>query len=166
VTKLKFDTAPSGNAIAAMQDLAGVLAAKPGMRIVGVCELAHVERVEPAPGEDKETVVKLRVTQLEVARGEQENHVRQCMAALHRHRTATGKLGEDMEVELSERTIELTAGVLDQVEAARLRAGIEGHADYIRRVLAGDLTPTQLREELRTVQQGLGSLLRWTDVGR
>lgn len=166
MTKLKFDTTPSGNALDAMEDLGGPLAAKPGMRIVGVCELAHVERVEPAPGEDKETTVKLRVTQLEVARGEQENHIRQCMAAMYRHRTATGKLGEEMEVELSERTIELTAGVLDQVEAARLRAGVEGHADYIRRVLAGDLTPTQLREELRTVQKGLNSLLRWTDGSR
>src|SRR5258705_12591698 len=95
------------------------LYARPGARLVGILELAHVERSQPAPDTDIEPCVKVRITALEVGREEQEHHLREAMRALYLHRTASGTIDETGEVELSGRTLELTGGVLHAVEAAR-----------------------------------------------
>ncbi|MFJ6935721.1 hypothetical protein [Streptomyces sp. NPDC101132] len=64
-------------------------------RWVAVIELAHVERVQPGPDEDKDPSVKLRVTDLEIApTAAFENEIRQLLRDLHQRRTSEGTLDE------------------------------------------------------------------------
>lgn len=165
MTVIKLASKLGGNATVSLSELTGPLYNNPGLRLVGVVELAHVERTQPAPDEDKEATVTVAVKHIEIARGDQEDHLRTAMAALHRQRTAVGTLDDEMEVTLSERTVERCAGVLDAVEAARLRAALLAHSDYIHRVLLGDMTLTQAKEELRTVQRGLEAATGWSRDG-
>lgn len=161
MTAIKLDSKFSANADAALERHAGPLYNRPGVRIVGVVELAHVERTQPAPDEDKEPSVKLRVTHLEVANPEQEDAIRQAMEALYLHRTAQGTLGEGGDIELSERTIRLTGGLLHALEAARLRVAVAHWADQSRRALAvAQITAAEMRHELDAVAAGLEAALR------
>ncbi len=157
MTTVKIDPKPAANATFALEPLTTRLYANPGMRIVAVVELAHVERTQPAPDEDKEASVKLAIKHLEVARDEQEEYLRKVLRALYLHRTAQGKLDEAGEVELSQRTLELAGGMMDALEAARLRIAILSWRDYARQALHGKLTQAQLREELKTIGDGLGA---------
>ncbi|WP_213452865.1 hypothetical protein [Rhizomonospora bruguierae] len=160
MTVIKLDTKPATNAALALERHAQRLYARPGVRIVGVCELAHVERTQPAPDEDKEPTVKLRVVHLEVANPEQEDSLRQAMEALYLHRSAQGTLGEDGDIELSERTIKLTSGLLHAVEAARRRTAVAHWASYARRALGvPNLATSEIRHELDAVATGLEMVL-------
>jgi hypothetical protein len=62
-------------------------------RWIAVVELAHVERTEPGPDEDKMPAVKLRVTDLEIAASAfTEDQLRQMLRAMHMQRTSDGTL--------------------------------------------------------------------------
>ncbi len=160
MTVIKLDTKPAANAALALERHAQKLYGRPGVRIVGVCELAHVERTQPAPDEDKEPSVKLRVTHLEVANPEQEDAIRQAMEALYLHRSAQGTLGEDGDIALSERTIKLTGGVLNAVEAARMRTAVTHWAGQCRRALGvPNVTVAEMRHELDAIAEGLEAVL-------
>lgn len=160
--KLKLVSALSGNATVSLFDLATVLYQNPGTRVVGVVELGQVGNEVPAPGEDSDPTVKVQIKAVEIAKGEQAEHIRQAMAALHRHRTATGTLDEEMFPKLSDRAIEDLAGNLEAAETMRLRVVVEQWGEYIDTVMRGKLTATQLREELRTVRKGLAAGISWT----
>lgn len=155
--KLKLDTKMSTSAEDVLAQLARQLYDKPGARLVGVVELAHVERTQPAPDTDAEASVKIRITALEVGRDEQEHHLREAMRALYLHRTASGTIDEAGEVELSKRTVELTGGVLHAVEAARLRAVVRHWGEYARAVgrASRPLTVSELLHEIAAVADGL-----------
>jgi hypothetical protein len=160
VTVIKLDSKMATNARDAIDPLAGRLYANRGARVLGVVELAHIERTEPAPDADKEASVKLRIVHLEVAGDEQEEHVREALRALYLQRTARGTLDESGEVRLSERTLELTAGLLHAVDLARLRVAVGHWAEYLRRVRSQDkLTASEIRHELDTIGDGLQAAL-------
>lgn len=168
MTVIKLNGAPSTGARLALEPLAASLYANRSMRIMGVIELAHDERTEPGPDSSKEQVVKLRITQLEIAAGEQEEVLREAQRALYLHRTAGGTVTDQFEVELSDRTLELTVGRLHAVEAARMRTAFTHWQAYIRRVLAVDnISVSEMRHELDTVAAGLSAVLRagWDDDG-
>lgn len=163
-TKAKLDSALSSNASVAIEDLIGRIYAKPGMRVLAVVELAHVERTQPAPDEDKDATVKLGIKHLEVARGgRQEEAVRRALNALYTIRTASGTLDPEGEVALSERTLGDTAGEVMLVTAARLQVAMRKWADYARNVLSGKLSNEQLRQELRDIAAGLDQSAEWSD---
>lgn len=62
-------------------------------RWMAIVELAHVERTEPGPEEDKYPSVKVRVVAVEVAADEfTDERLRQQQADMYRHRTSTGTL--------------------------------------------------------------------------
>lgn len=155
--KIKLDSKMSAPAADVLSALARQLYDRRGRRIVGVVELTHDRRTQPAPDSEKEPEVTMRVTALEVGREEQEHHLREAMRALHLHRTANGTLDEANEVQLSDRTIELTAGVMHAVEAARLRAVVQHWSAYARQVTntGKPLSITELRHELSTLADGL-----------
>lgn len=68
-------------------------------RWVAVIELAHVERTEPGPDEEKAPTVKLRITSVEVAADAvTEDTLRRQQSAMYRARTASGTLDEAAEV--------------------------------------------------------------------
>ncbi len=168
MTQIKLDGKPGAAALLALEPHAQMLYARPGVRILGVVELAHVERTQPAPDEDKEPSVKLRVAGLEIANAEQEDALRRAQTALYRHRTAYGTITEDSEVELSDRVLEQTGGLLDAIEAARLRVAVRHWADQCRRALGvASITVTEMRHELDAVAAGLEAVLRGeADDGR
>lgn len=160
MTSIKLDSKVATNANDALLPHVGNLYANLGKRIVGVVELAATERSQPAPDEDKEAAVKLQIKHLEIASPEQEEPIRETLRALYTHRTAYGKLDEDGEVELSERTIADCAGRVNAIEAARLHTAVEHWGDYARQASRnGKLTAAEVRRELTTVADALHALI-------
>lgn len=162
--KLKLDSKLQGTATISLQELASPIYHNPGTRMVGIVEIAHTERTEPAQGEDKDPAVVVAIKAIEMARGDQDEYLRQAMAALHRHRTSTGTLDEELNPQLSQSTIERLQGLdarLEAAEAARLRVVVEQTADYISRVRMGKLTVNQAKDELDTVRKMLSAALFW-----
>lgn len=165
MTTLKIDGKPATAARDGIESYVGQLYASPGMRLVGVIELEHVERTEPAPGADREASVRVRMSALEIANPEQENAIREALRALHLHRTAYGKLTEDGDIELAQSTLERCAGMLHAIEAARLRAAVSHWQLYTQRVQSlHDASVTELLHELRTIADGLTAALRATEL--
>jgi hypothetical protein len=167
MTAVKIDPKLSANASLGIEEHTGRLYSKPGMRILAVVELAHVERTQPAPDEDKEPSVKLGIKHLEVARGGRaEEAVRRALHALYTIRTASGTLDGDGEVQLSERTLGDTGGDVFAVSAARMQVASERWARYAAQVAANtQLTLEQLRNELRQISKGLGAAAAWSSDG-
>lgn len=163
-TTAKLDSKMSRAAQDGLEGWVLPLYATPGKRIVGVIELAHVERTQPAPDADKEPSVKLRITHLEIANDEQENILREAMKALHLHRTAYGTLDEDGELQLSQGTLERTGGMLHAVEAARLRAAVVHWREQALRVYSiPEATVTEMRHEIDMLARGLAAVLQVSD---
>lgn len=160
MTTLKVQGKPGQAAQAALAPHIGTLYANPGKRIVGVVELAHIERTQPAPESDKDASVTMRITSLEIPNADQEDTIRQAQRALHMQRTAFGTLNEAGEMELAERTLQLTGGMLNAIETARLRASLSHWMNYARRCVDNEkLTLSEVRNELRTVADGMSSAL-------
>ncbi|WP_327169517.1 hypothetical protein [Streptomyces subrutilus] len=64
-------------------------------RWIAIVELAHVERTEPGPDEEKNPTVKLRVTDLEIAAtAYTEDELRKLLRAMYQRRTSDGTLDE------------------------------------------------------------------------
>ena len=161
MTTLKVDSKVSAAASDALEPYVNPLYARPGMRIVGVIELAHVERTQPAPDTDNRASVKVKISHLEIANPEQEGAIREAMKALYVQRTASGKLDEDSgQMELSEQTLRLTGGLLHAIEAARLKAAVQHWQAYARSVVhQPNLTISEIRHELDTIASGLKAAL-------
>ncbi len=154
--KIKVDSKMTTKAGEALGRYARPLYEAPGRRIVGVIELTHVERTQPAPDSDNEESVKVRVTALEIGQEEQEHLLRSAMRALHLHRTASGTLDEAGDVELSEGTLRLIDGHLHAAEAARLRTAATHWQEYARKAAQlTNPTATELLHELATIADGL-----------
>lgn len=156
MTAVKLASKASAHAADAIGRHAATLYATPGKRIVGVVELVHAERLQPAPDEDKEPSVTLRIAHLEIAESDQEEVLRQAMRALYLARTAQGTLDDAGEIALSERTLEMTADRLLDLEAARLNVACRHWADYARTIInVKKLTLSEARHELENIAAGL-----------
>jgi hypothetical protein len=67
-------------------------------RWMAVVELAHVERTEPGPDEDKFPTVKVRITGIEVAADEYtDERLRELQRGLYRLRTKGGTLDGELD---------------------------------------------------------------------
>jgi hypothetical protein len=160
MTQVKLDSKLGGGPAAAIESHVPALYARQGCRIVAVVELAHEERTQPAPDSDKEPSVKMRISSMEIAAKEQEPAIREAMRALYLQRTATGTLDEHGQMVLTESTIQLTAGLLADVEAARLRVGMEHWMRYARQAASSQkLTDAEVRSEMRAVADGMAAVL-------
>lgn len=160
--KVKLETSFAPPAEAAVDDLRSMLYANPGVRIVVVAELAHTERTQPAPDEEKTGTVKLGVKYMEVARGaDQEEHLRRAMHALKVQRTAYGTFDAELgELQLSESTLEACADRLVLSEVARLRAALEFEVDRLDRLTSGTFSEREMRTELRKVLKAARDALK------
>lgn len=157
---IKLDGKPTTAASDALSRYAQELYRRPGMAIVGVVELRHVERTQPAPDEERDPAVKLRITGLEIANPDQEGALRKAQQALYLHRNAQGTLDESGDIDLADRTLRLTDGLLSAVESARYQVGCRGWAEHARRALAvNGSTANELRAELRKLAEGLERLV-------
>lgn len=161
--KLKLASAMSANAAESVEDLIQPIYSKPGMRMLAVVELAHVERTQPAPEEDKEASVTVGIKHLEIARGEQTEPLRKAMRALYVQRTARGTLDEQLdELQLSKDTLEGVGDDLALAETARLRAAMKLHADTLQRLRIGSFTDKDLRKQLDKLYNLVTTTLQWT----
>jgi hypothetical protein len=162
--KLKLASAMPSAVTESMQDLVKPLFSKPGMRIVGVVELAHVERTEPAPDEDKEPVVTVGLKMLEIAHGEQVDHLRRAAHALHVQRTATGTLDEEVGAfELNKHLLESLADQFALRETARLRAAMEYQATILNRLKVGTFETTDMRKQIAKLHDIVTSALEFRE---
>jgi len=90
---VKFDTKVLADVAEALEPFASEMFKQRKGRWVAVIELAHVERVEPGPDEDKNPAVKVRVTDIEIApNAGWENDIRQLLRDLYQQRTSGGTL--------------------------------------------------------------------------
>lgn len=72
-------------------------------RWMAVVELAHVERVEPGPEEDKFPSVKLRIVAIEVAADEYtDERLRELQRGLYRLRTKGGTLDGELDPDVQQ----------------------------------------------------------------
>ncbi len=160
MTTLKVIGNPASGAMQALEPHVARLYAIPGVRVMAIIEMAHVERVQPAPGADGKPTVKMKITACEVPNAEQEGVIREAQRALYLSRTARGTLDEDGALELTKETLKHTGGLLLGIETARLRAGLEHWATYARRVADGSirLSLTEMAHELAAVADGLDAV--------
>lgn len=131
-----------------------------------VAEARHLERTQPAPGEDRQPTVRVRITTLEVPSRDQEELVRKAQRALYLQRTATGTLDEDGQVELTEPTLDLLGDALHDAEVARLRAGLDhwtAIAERLNRQPDAALTIPMVKKEISRIAKGLRALLDGTE---
>lgn len=164
MTAAKIESKTSAAAADGIQPWIETLYSVPAKRVIGVVELAHVLRTQPAPDADKEAEVRLRISHLEIARPEQEQPIRDALRALYLHRTAYGTLDEDSgQLELSQGTLEACADSLHALEAARLRAGVKHWLALARKTheAAGkdDASLAAVRYDLGILADGLAEVL-------
>ncbi|MFE6362916.1 hypothetical protein ACFVP3_23320 [Streptomyces sp. NPDC057806] len=160
MTQLKFDAKVSASAQEALEPHVRPVYATPAARRLFIGEFAAIERMEPAPGSEKEASVKVRIVALELPNESQEGYVREALRFLHLQRTARGTLDDDGQLELDESTLRLTGNQLAYLETARLRAGLNHWAQYARRVLhTPNITVTEALHEMKTVADGLTAAL-------
>ncbi|MFF9643657.1 hypothetical protein [Kitasatospora aureofaciens] len=96
MTDIKFDSKVIADVAAALAPHADAMFKMRGGRWMAVIELAHAERTEPGPEEDKDPSVKVRVVGIEVAADEfTDERLRQAQQDMYRHRTSKGTLDED-----------------------------------------------------------------------
>lgn len=160
MTQLKFDAKVSASAQEALEPHVRPVYAAPASRRLFIGEFAAIERIEPAPGSEKEPSVKVRIVHLELPNEAQEGYVREALRFLHLQRTANGTFAEDGQLELDQDTLRLTGGHLAYLETARLRAGLLQWAAYARRVLhTSNLTVSEVLHELKTIADGLSATI-------
>lgn len=160
MTNLKIEAKPAASAAEALEPHVRRLYDQPGLHLMFIGELVHVERTQPAPGTDKLPVVKVRIIHVEIPNAEQEPLLREAQRALFMHRTASGTLQDDGQLELHPDTLRLLAGHLHAEEAARLRVQLQHWERYARRSSTSPSpSMSEVREELRTVADGLHAAL-------
>ncbi|MFF8412901.1 hypothetical protein [Streptomyces omiyaensis] len=159
MTTLRFEPKVGTGAQESLEPHVRSLYDVPASRRLFVGELVHTERTQPAPGSDKEPVVRVRITSLEIPNEEQEEHIREALRYLYLQRTARGTLDDEGQLELDEHTLRLTGGLLAYVETARLEAGVRHWASYARRAAqATELSAIEARQELKNVADALAAL--------
>jgi len=95
VTQIKFDSKVVADVADALTRHAPEMFKERAGHWMAVVELAHVERTEPGPEEEKEPSVKLRVTAIEVAPDDYaDERLREVQRDLFERRTRAGTLGE------------------------------------------------------------------------
>lgn len=154
-----------GDRTASIDRYAERLYENPGMAIMAVVELRHVDRVTPAEGvSEKDPRVNLRIEALEVApAGGPEDTLREVERALYVARTAGGTLGADDDVRLAEQTMANATGLMTGHELARLRVILDWVIDRVGPVVGNDkLRPADIR---RQVEELLAKATAARDTG-
>lgn len=92
---IKFDSKVLADPAEALEPFADQMFKQRRGRWMAIVELAHVERTEPGPDEDKNPTVKIRVTQVEVAADAvTDERLRHLLRDFYVRRTSDGTLDE------------------------------------------------------------------------
>lgn len=166
MTVLKVVGNPSSGAMQALEPHIAGLYDRPGVHLMAIVEMVHVERIQPAPGADGKPTVKMKIISCEVPNEDQEGVIRTAQRALYLARTARGTLDEDGRLKLDEDTLKRTAGELLWIECARLRAGLGHWTAYAQRVAgaSAQFSTTEMAHELQSVADGLASVMQQADA--
>jgi hypothetical protein len=156
VTTLKLDGIGKGAGDVLGPHVKGIYD-RPGCRTVAIVELQHTERTQPAPDEEKDAVVKCRISAVEVPTGEQVDALREAMNALYVLRTAQGTLTEEQDYTASEGTMRRLGENLAYEEAARSVGALRAAHDYAVAVLA---QPKSTAGSLRKDVEAIRDILR------
>ncbi|MFD3802605.1 hypothetical protein ACFWTC_03030 [Streptomyces sp. NPDC058619] len=90
---IKFDTKVLTDPAESLEPFASEMFKQRRGRWMAIVELAHVERTEPGPDEDKDPTVKIRVTAIEVAADAiTDERLRNLQRDLYVRRTSDGTL--------------------------------------------------------------------------
>ncbi|WP_228975010.1 hypothetical protein [Streptomyces sp. DH12] len=93
---VKFDSKVLTDVAEALEPFATEMFKQRRGRWMAVVELAHVERTEPGPDEDKNPAVKVRVVGIEVAGDEiSGGRLRSVQREMYERRTSGGTLWQD-----------------------------------------------------------------------
>lgn len=161
MTDLKITGRPTASAMAALEPHVGRWYDRPGVHAMAIVELAHDERIQPAPGSDRAPSVRMKIVGCEIPNAEQEGAIREAQRALFLARTARGTLDEEGTLSLDQDTLKNAAGLFMGIECARLRAGLAHWNAYARRVVGHSekLSLSEMAHELRAVADGLSAVL-------
>ncbi|EFE74542.1 hypothetical protein K7395_24880 [Streptomyces filamentosus] len=122
--EVKLDSGAVGLHAAIPEELRRALFERPGSSIFGVVQLRATSYTGHADGEDKDAVVKLRITLAEVALDDpQTKQVAEIMRAMMRRRKVEGTL--DAESGLADRDVELA--VADALASMPTEDDYEAH---------------------------------------
>lgn len=127
---ISFSGRLNADPLHALQSQITRLRAKPGCKLMGVVEIERYQINQPDDS-DAEPTVLLRISDLEIGKGEQEALLRSAMLALHLHRTAGGTLTEDADIELAQDTLDKLPDLVSVHESARLHAAFEFLVDRV-----------------------------------
>ncbi len=162
--KLKLASTLTPAVLESLLELVRPLYTKPGMRIVAICEFAHVKRIEVAPDEDEDPSVTIGLKAIEVGHGEQVDALQKAAHALHVQRTAYGTLDEELgELKLTQSLLEELADNVALRETARLRAALNHIVDRLGRLKSGTFSANDLRKQAAHLHSIALSSLEWRD---
>lgn len=98
MTDIKFDSKVLEGVAESLEDHADAMFRQRKGRWMAVVELAHVERTEPGPDEEKNPSVKIRVVDIEVAADNySDERLRELLRGLFRQRTSGGTLDGELD---------------------------------------------------------------------
>lgn len=162
--KLRLASALPAAVDQALDPLKGPLYSKPGMRLVAIVELAHIERLEVAPNEDKEASVTIGLKSIEVAHGEQVDHLQRAAHALHIQRTAWGTIDEDLgALSLNKHLLEGLADHFALRETARLRAALVHLHEVLERLEVGAFSEFDMRKQVGKIRRIAKDAMDWQE---
>lgn len=100
---IKFDSKVLEDIKDALEPYTGDMFRQRKGRWMAVVELAHVERIEPGPDEDKFPSVKLRIVAIEVAGDAYtDERLRELQRGLYRLRTKGGTLDSELDPDVQQ----------------------------------------------------------------
>jgi hypothetical protein len=102
MTDIKFDSKVLEGVAESLEEHADTMFRQRKGRWMAVVELAHTERIEPGPDEDKNPSVKLRIVAIEVADNDfSDERLRELQRGLYRQRTSGGTLDAELDPDVS-----------------------------------------------------------------
>lgn len=162
MTDLKIVGKPTAGAMSGIEPFVRRLYDTPGMSVVAITEFRHDQRTQVASGSDASPSVTLKIVGCEIASKELEGALREAQRALYTVRTARGTIDEETGgVDLAEETMRRTGGLINAIETARLRAGLQHYVNYIKQVNSqvNTLSASEIAHELALVADGLVAVL-------
>lgn len=168
-TQIVLDGGAQGQASDGLDRFAEYLYDNPGTKLMAVVEFAVTKLEEPGPMIQKDRKVRIGLVGCEVGSGDQEHTLRTAQRALWLHRSATGTLTEEGDLQYSQAVLDSLDGHLDASEAVRFRAALDWLvsqlADLARNSRLDDGNMRREVKKLATVGRGAlaGQQLRLDD---
>jgi hypothetical protein len=133
----------------------------PHRRVIFVGELQHLSRTEPGPSSDAAPKVEVRISQLEVPSGQNQELIRQVMTSLYLMRTGRGTFSEvngELNLSTESQRIRDSIGVMFATEATEARSVLHEVVANLEKIL---IMPDQVKRgrRIRKLIDGVNGFL-------